>query len=112
MMQHVDRFLNRFTMYRLTLYYLAALLALGSGVAAFLQFGSLMGQGSGAGRLLLRAVGGLFLIIPGFFTPSFLRGKVVAGARSEIFLKLGQGRPAVRHHGPAIGISVADETWW
>jgi len=35
MMQHVDRFLNRFTMYRLTLYYLAALLALGFGLSFF-----------------------------------------------------------------------------
>ncbi len=35
MMQIVDRFLNRFTMYRLTLYYLAALLGLGIVLGAF-----------------------------------------------------------------------------
>ena len=34
MMQIVDRFLNRFTMYRLTLSYLAALLALGLALGA------------------------------------------------------------------------------
>ncbi len=35
MMQIVDRFLNRFTMYRLTLYYLGALLALGTVLGVF-----------------------------------------------------------------------------
>ena len=35
MMQIIDRFLNRFTMYRLTLYYLVSLLALGLLLSAF-----------------------------------------------------------------------------